>query len=292
MDHPGSIKDGFFIQGFDFGAYEDLDDNQAHFEKVLELLSGFAHENGATCIPVQTNLRHLDDDDDFFHNDCFGAALASIPHLFTRRLAAARIPPSGAISTLYPQGSHPLLDMNYSSASLEIIHDGAHLTRQERVLMVAEWDSALRHLRSCYDAFRTEINCGKCEKCLRTMTALLVAGKLKDCLTYPVDDLAPEHLEVLDASPLGSIPADRKQLLRLIYRRLTAGNAYFWRGMLESLQEIGRQDLANVIERKLKEFRIHQDRLSAKGLPGVVKRFDWKCLNGSLASLCRRIKGN
>ncbi len=290
LDHPGAIKDGFFIQGFDFGAYESLDANQEHFEKVVASQSEFARNNGITCIPVQTNLRHLDDNDDFFYYDCFGAALAAIPHLFSRRITAARIPSSDNVSRLVPEGSHPLLDPNYSSASVQIIHDSYHLKRIEKVHLVAEWDEALTCLRACFNAFRKDINCGECEKCLRTMTGLLTAGKLKDCPTYPLDDLTPEHLDTLIAAPPDPLPEGREKILRCIYRSLTRGNSEYWLEMLEPLRKVGRDDLADAAAAKLAESKAYRDRLSSAGLRGAVRRLDQKLLNGSLAALRRRLK--
>ena len=121
------------------------------------------------------------------------------------------------------------------------------------------------------------------------MTALLMVGKLKDCATYPVDDLTPEHLDILDASPLTSIPENQEEMLRFLYRRLTPGNAYFWGQMRESLIGIGRQDLADVVGRKLKEFDTHQGRPPTKGWRGAAKRLDQNLLNGSLRGVYRRL---
>ena len=290
LDHPHAIRDGFFIQGYDFGAYESLDVNQEHYERARASLSEFARKNGIVCIPVQTNLRHLDDDDEFFYYDCFGAALAAISHLFSRRITFARLPSSASVWGLVPEGSHPLLDPNYSSAGLDIIHDSYRLTRYEKVRLVAGWDEALNHLRACFDAFRKDINCGKCEKCLRTMTALLIEGKLKDCSTYPLDDLAPEHLRILNASEVRTVPKDREQVLRLMYSRISSASVDYWRQLQQPLRDMGREDLADVVKDKITEFDTHGDQPPAKGWRGFVKRLDRKYLNGLVIALYHRIR--
>ncbi len=286
LDHPGSIKDGFFIHGYDFGAYEGLDANLEHFEQTRSSLQDFAQQAGVSLIPIQTNLRHLDEDDTFFFTDCFGAALAAKPHLFTPRVTVARIPSSGYIASTYRMGSHPLIDPYYSSAELEIIHDGMRYNRFEKVRLIADWDLALQHLRACFDAFRKDINCGKCEKCLRTMAALLVLGKLKDCPTYPLDDLAPEHLGLLDASAAASIPEAQEDLLRFVYRRLSIGNIGYWRELLQALREIDRHDLADVVAAKLTEYDVQHVPRSRRWRE-IIKRFDQKFLNGRLRAAWR-----
>src|SRR5439155_23473995 len=95
---------------------------------------------------------------------------------------------------LPPSGSHPLLDSYYSSAHFQIEHHGLDMSRFEKTALVADWPIALQNIRVCQNDSSGNTNCGTCEKCIRTMTALAALGKLKDCRSFPGDDVFPELL--------------------------------------------------------------------------------------------------
>jgi hypothetical protein len=284
LDHPGSIQDCFFVHGFDVGGYEHLNKNRENFDMAVASLSELASDAKVTLIPVYTNLRYLEDDDAgpynnrIFTMESHGASLAAIAHAFSRRVTRAMIASSYNIEELAPWGSHPLLDPNYSSAAVCIQHDGARLSRFEKVGLIAEWDAALKTLRACLDTLRPDdvMNCGQCEKCLRTMTELLVFGKLRQCRTYPLDDISPDQVQTLkvrlngiDDSPLTI---------------LTAGTAYHWRHLVAPLKRIGRHDLVKAIEAKLAEYEKYRAQMEWKNR---VRRFDRKRLGGVLSKLNR-----
>jgi hypothetical protein len=86
---------------------------------------------------------------------------------------------------LFPWGSHPLLDPLWSSEALEVIHDGCAVSRVDKVRGLAGCDVALDSLQVCSAQDRVTYNCCRCEKCLRTMVALEIAGVLSRCRTFP-----------------------------------------------------------------------------------------------------------
>lgn len=166
IDHPASIKDGLFVHGLDIGGYEELPSNRENSQTAIEALSNFGHSNNLTLIPVYTNWRYIDPNDDgFFYSYYFGAMLGSIAHIFSPRLSTAIIASGVEVSELAPCGSHPLLDPLYSSADLKIQHDGIRHSRLEKVQIISQWDSGLQSLRACFNALRPSnaLNCGKCE---------------------------------------------------------------------------------------------------------------------------------
>ena len=57
-----------------------------------------------------------------------------------------------------------------------LIHDGARHARFQKVRELASWPTALAALRVCPGNPGNELNCGVCEKCLRTRLELLAAG--------------------------------------------------------------------------------------------------------------------
>ena len=103
------------------------------------------------------------------------AALAAVAHVLgdlvhTMHVAASDVPP--------PWGSYPDLDAAWSSESVEIRNFSAELSRLQRVEAIAKWEPVRKHLRVCWynSSELPELNCGACEKCLRTRMQLFVSG--------------------------------------------------------------------------------------------------------------------
>lgn len=189
LEHPGSFKDGLLIHGIEKG--KDLE----FFKQVVNSLSVVALDAGINLIPVYTNIRHLDYDSSFWGKEFQGAVLSAVAHAFSQRLTAVSIPSSFDIYHLYAYGSHPLLDPNYSSSNLRIRHDDILLTRLDKTKLVADWDAALQNLRVCNKPQLIKpgaLNCGQCEKCLRTMLALLALGVLDRTQAFPKVDISEE----------------------------------------------------------------------------------------------------
>jgi hypothetical protein len=297
LDHPGSIQDCIFVHGFDMGGYESLEKNMENFELAVASLSEMAKTAKVTLIPVYTNMRYLEGENLHpydkqltsmgFHGQMFtmashGAVMAGIGHGFSRRVTTILFASTASIFELSPLGSHPLLDPNYSSSEICIQHDGARFERIEKVGLIAEWDAALRTLRICGSYFRPPdmINCGKCEKCLRTMTELLVFDKLKQCPTFPYDDVSTDMLLPLRAS----LRIGDDLTTPILYR----ASVYPWIALIDPLRRIGRHDLAEIIEAKVKEYEKYQIWFNRKD---TLKRFDDKYLGGILSWLNQRVKG-
>lgn len=161
-------------------------------------MSVIAQDANIGLIPVYTNVRQLDADGGFWAKEFHGAFLAAVAHTFSKWLTAVTIPSSFDISYLYPYGSHPFLDPNYSSGDLRIRHDSVILSRLAKTKLVADWDVALQNLRVCDRDPKLMkpgvLNCGQCEKCLRTMTALLALGMLDKTRAFAEVDVSEELL--------------------------------------------------------------------------------------------------
>lgn len=118
-----------------------------------------------------------------------GPVLAAIALLLTPGFDRVLVPASHSYADLHPLGSHPLVDPLWSTEDLELVHDGAEATRSQRVARIAQSPLALRWLRVCWEGPDGAQNCGACEKCIRTMVALRLAGALERCPTFtgPLD---------------------------------------------------------------------------------------------------------
>lgn len=259
-EHPGSIKDGLLI----YGQNIESDNRSETFEYAVRSLSEVTQEAGITLIPVYTNIRYLDDDTDFFMDKFHGALLASVAHAFARRLTTVTIASSYDIPNLHPGwGSHPLLDPNYSSSDLRIRHDGVVLSRFEKTKLLADWDVALQNIKVCQPNW-PGMNCGQCEKCLRTMLALLALGVLEECSAFPTVEITEELI-------------NSKVKINKV-------SVHFYEELITPLVEKGRQDLCRIIEQKLSRYYDREP-----GWKGRIKRFDRKVLGGNLVRVKKLI---
>jgi hypothetical protein len=268
-EHPLSIKDGLLVYGL------EMDDPKA-FEYVVNSLSDLAQKINIKLIPVYTNqyLDYRDEDSaagfTFWWERYEGAALAAVAHAFARRFTVVSIASDYDISNLRPFGSHPLLVTNYSSAELRILLFGSHLSRFARTKMVADWGVPLKHIRVCnqYKLYRPgELNCGECDKCIRTMLALLALGVLDQASAFHENDLSPELLH--RGIKLGPIATP------------------FYKELIAPLAARGRHDLIDAINDKIAEYHKAQKR---KRWKEEIKRFDQKYLKGKLIKLKRSMR--
>ena len=67
--------------------------------------------------------------------------------------------------------------------------------RQQKVRRLSQSPEWLPHLRVCWDMPEDRLNCGKCEKCLRTMIGLSIEGASALCPVLP--ELKPEAVAQL-----------------------------------------------------------------------------------------------
>ena len=75
-----------------------------------------------------------------------------------------------------PWGSHPLIDENVRWADVKVVHDGYELSRQGKLHWLSgNHPEYLPGLRVCNSTL-LNYNCGRCEKCARTIAGLTVEG--------------------------------------------------------------------------------------------------------------------
>jgi hypothetical protein len=125
-----------------------------------------------------------------------GCALAAIGHALSQRINLVLIGASYDNKALIPWGSHPVTDPLLGSRQTKIIHYGSEYRRTEKITFLAKHKIALDNLHVCY-AEQSGKNCGKCEKCLRTMVALELIHKLNEATSFPRHaDLLSAYLKV------------------------------------------------------------------------------------------------
>lgn len=293
LDHPGSIKDGFIVHGIDVGGYENRDKNTGHFQTAIDALGELAEESHLNLVPLSTNFRFLVNSDDLFALESHGATFAGIAHMHSGYVTASLLASTNSVGELMPWGSHPLLEPNFSSSDLQIRYDGTWMSRLDKLRHIVDWKPALRNLRTCFHAFRSPdvLNCGKCEKCIRTMVELLIVGKLDQCEAFPYDDVTVEMIKSLQVRPSDTVQRDKESDVDRPPVCLNPVVAVHWRGMLRLLREIRRDDLATVIEAKLLEVKKYQDWLEERDWKGRIKRIDRKVTGGRLMKLRNIVQG-
>jgi hypothetical protein len=139
---------------------------------------------GKRLVEVETNSRELTNRHASWTYHQFGPALASVAQLLGGCAGKVYVPASESYAHLDPCGSHPLLDPLWSTETIGIDHDGGEATRNQKVAVLAGHPEILPMLRVCWENLDNSYNCGRCEKCLRTMIHLQAAGALDKCPAF------------------------------------------------------------------------------------------------------------
>ena len=243
---------------FIWGADVRLDRPDA-FEALRGRLQEVAERLQLRLVSAATNLRltRWRQTDWALHSH--GAFFASVIHAsgaFVRCL----IPSSVSYSSGRAWGSHPLTDPLLSTSRTELVYDGAETDRIHKTARVIQSELALSTLRVCWRS-GTDQNCGKCEKCLRTMVSLETAGVLQQATTFPA----------------------RTVDLRLV-RRLLVTKAHDYRRLRHMSAEalrVGRKDLSRALDHayhrsaRLQPVLQALTRLDQAGIRGATRLGSW-----------------
>jgi hypothetical protein len=251
-EHSEYFRDGLLIFGLEV---EQLD----AFQYVIDGLTDLANESDISLIPIYTNIRSLDEDWVFWADQFESSVLASVAHTLHRRLFSASIASTHDYRSLHPHGSHPLLDSSYSTANLQIRHDGASLSRLEKMRILAKWERGLKSLRVCNRSVTYRpglLNCGQCEKCLRTLTALMVLDKLDSADSFASREVTADLVR------------DCLEITRINYP--------YWAELVGPLEAKGFVQISRVIRAAIRYFE------TKGGWKQAVVRFDRQFFDGVL----------
>ena len=111
--------------------------------------------------------------------------MASVALLLAPRFRKIYFAAGSTHRHLPPRGLHPLLDHLWSTEGTEFVHDGCEASRFGKLAAIASRRVGRRTLRVCWENRDSAYNCGRCEKCLRTMACLRALGVLDDYRTFP-----------------------------------------------------------------------------------------------------------
>jgi hypothetical protein len=236
-----SLRYAVFIEGFDI----PLEDTP-RLTAARAWLSHTTRTSGVAFAVVRTNLRSHPLFRALNWEITHGAALASVAHALGAILGKMYL---SASDVAPPWGSRPELDAAWSSASMRVESYGAQRTRLERVAAIAGWEPVRGRLRVCWENKSSDLNCGYCERCVRTRLQLHASG-------------APDALDSFPAGPS----------LRLAVRRLDPLQQELRGQWHELARALGDTPLRRDVERALARDRPPHWRRGARGAARLARR--------------------
>ncbi len=193
VKHKDEITSVLYVEGFDVPIT-----NAVLARSVRKTVSSVAEAYGVQATFLQSNLKSFTDRVTDWGLIAHGPALASVGLLLQGHFDTMYIPSTHSLKQMFPWGSHVLVDHLWSTERLTFIHDGADASRVTKTKTIAQEKPVQEYLRVCWQN-RGPYNCGRCEKCLRTMTALELMGTLDKFEVFPSIDL-PEAVRTLEIS--------------------------------------------------------------------------------------------
>ena len=167
LRHAEEITHLILVRGSDISLADDRVFTAAvrHGEKV-------ARAFGKTLVVAETNSLELGVRRGVRRWTYFGATLAGV----ALALGFRKVYVAGGqnYGSLWAAGSHLLLDRHWSTETTTFIHDGVEARRSDKLRAIAGSRVLLDGLRVCLR--RGNYNCGRCEKCLRTMIPIRLLG--------------------------------------------------------------------------------------------------------------------
>ncbi len=186
------ITHALMINGFD--QVMDLD-HRGVSQKMYEVYSTALAQWNIKLVMVDTNLKVFKESvmNKTHLWATYGGTLAACAHALGSLFGRFNLPAQATYShaDLRPVGSHPVLDHLLGTDQLQVIHTGARISRVGKLEALADHSIARDNLRVCFrnPEFDPEsgavINCGKCEKCIRTIISLEILGRLGEFSTFP-----------------------------------------------------------------------------------------------------------
>ncbi|NCC04167.1 MAG: hypothetical protein EOM37_09030 [Proteobacteria bacterium] len=162
-------KSVLLVHGFDVPLSK-----KDQFESLQKRIAPLAEELGLNVKVIRTNSKELALQN---WNDSFAAELSCCLHQYSDRYSYGLIGSSEPYDSLIlPWGSSPVTDHLLSGDLMHIIHDGAAFSRTKKVEYISHNNLAVQVTKVCWEGLDLYKNCGKCEKCMRTLLNFMAVG--------------------------------------------------------------------------------------------------------------------
>jgi hypothetical protein len=262
-DRIGSF---ILVNGFDINRR-----NTELWDRTHQNIKSIAEADNVELIVVRSNIQGLVEPIllwDYTHGGC----LAAVGLFLRGGFHQIYIPSTHSAAEQIPWGSNLALDGHWSTEGTTFIHDGTEATRIEKVIsQIARSPLALKHLRVCFANEKRAYNCGKCDKCLRTMINLYVAGVLEESSTFP------HHIDPALVAAIPTIPGPHGGIFHTENLR-----ALQEKNLAPELQQAISTSMSNAVVLKPSRKAIFEDRL---------KYLDHVYTRGNVYSVWERLFG-
>jgi hypothetical protein len=271
-DHPASFRDAVVVEGYIFGEAAGSERAIDYWGRTRRAAASSAKAADLDPLFVRTNLRMLEDEVGFFAAKSHSSLLAAVAHLLSRRISSASVAADLDVSRLRAWGSHPVLDPLYSGSALAVLHSGIETSRVGKAARIAAWPEALGSLMVCTEGPLSSgaLNCGRCEKCVRTLAALGPAAAA--AASFERTEIAPAAIDRLRPG---------------LHPWAVAG---FWTDLADTFRSKDRSELAAAADRFVARAGIADAWRLDRGWKGALRRFDRRFLGSRLLRTSRRVR--
>jgi len=253
MGTPGRIEYALIVFGLDLGYLATRDDRPA-FEQFAVSAQPWLASRGVRGIQVETNLRQLDPRSGFWGVAFNGFALSAISLLFPDAVEQVYIGTSGErlIDMVQnPWGSHPVIHPYLSSMAVQGRSPYVEYSRLQRIAILAEDADALCHLRVCFSSRHGVMNCGVCEKCIRTRIGLLLCDADSQ-LGFDGPPLSPDLIKAVSLTSSAAKPEHEE--------------------LRDALRAHGNHDLADAEDDLVRRWKRYEKWRQKRGFKGWLRR--------------------
>ena len=188
--HKNTHPDLFTVWGADIPIHEN-----DFWERVRNQISLFSNQEGVKVHFIRTNMQQLLNQHLLAREYKLEGWWGPVSHglMLLGLVAPLTTKGIGTIIIASPgrgddnDATNLLSDSNVSWADVRVAVDGYELSRHEKIKDIIKHPEYLPHLRVCYSSF-SNYNCGRCEKCLRTITALILEGVNPKNCNFNIDE--------------------------------------------------------------------------------------------------------
>ena len=165
-------------------------DDEKNWKKVQRMLTEFSNKDGTKIHVIRSNIPRIANKHvlyrefglDWWPNVCHGIVLTglSAPLTCATGIGTLYFASSGSeVEYKCPNGEIPLYGNKITWAGVKVVHDNYEVSRQQKIrYFLKDYVKGNSHifLKVCNDTRLPASNCGRCEKCLRTITGLVIEG--------------------------------------------------------------------------------------------------------------------